>query len=141
MAEQDEEYNQRAHMKEAIAEGGSVYHRGRIITSHEHLPTEADLAKGDPARAAAVRRELERRKAELDEQIASLGEGGGAAGTNETVGAQGDELPEDFPGREALAKAGIHTRSEVASFTTKEELMSIEGVDDKTAARILKALK
>lgn len=47
-------------------------------------------------------------------------------------------LPENFPGREALVDAGLLTLESVAG-KTKEELMSISGIGDATARRILDA--
>lgn len=55
----------REQMARVIEDGGSVLHGGRLITRLEHLPTEADLAKGNPEREAAA-------AAALDAQIAAL---------------------------------------------------------------------
>lgn len=62
--------------------------------------------------------------------------GGGPGGPS--GGGGSDELGEGFPGREALAKAGITKRSELAGFS-KEDLASI--VDKTTAGKILAGLK
>jgi hypothetical protein len=52
-------------MKAVIDAGGSVLVRkgnGKVLaTRHEHLPSEAELAKGDPAKEAAAREALDAR--------------------------------------------------------------------------------
>jgi hypothetical protein len=55
----------RSQMEQVIKDGGSVLHGGRIITRMEHLPTDADLAVGNPEQEAAV-------AAALEAQIAAL---------------------------------------------------------------------
>jgi hypothetical protein len=55
----------RAEMEAAIKAGGSVLHRGAIYHQIGQLPSEAELAEGDPEQEAAV-------AAALDAQIAAL---------------------------------------------------------------------
>jgi len=52
-------------MEAAIAEGGSVLYDGRIVARAADLPSEADLARGDARKEAAV-------AAQIDAQIAAL---------------------------------------------------------------------
>jgi hypothetical protein len=44
----------RTQMEAAIAEGGSVLHKGQVISHKDHLPSDADLAAGDPERERDV---------------------------------------------------------------------------------------
>lgn len=54
----------RAQMEKIIAGGGSVLHRGQILSTVGQLPTEADLAQSDAEKADA--------SASLQAQIAAL---------------------------------------------------------------------
>jgi|ERR1043165_4290346 large subunit ribosomal protein L21 len=74
------DYNQREHMAQVLSEGGGVYHKGRILTSQHELPSEAELAKGDPVREARAKESIAARRAALDAEEAKLGGGGPAAG-------------------------------------------------------------
>lgn len=127
-----ERYNQRKHMGQVHAEGGSVYHKGRIIPPGAELPTEAELAAGDPGREAAARASIQARRAMLDAEEAMLSATSGA-------GDEGDELPEDFPGYSALSEAGITTRSQLSEMSD-EDLTGIKGIGAATAGRIREAL-
>lgn len=62
----------RSEMEAIIAGGGSVLHGGRIITRVADLPSELDLAAGDPEREAAAAAELEQRIAALEAQLARV---------------------------------------------------------------------
>lgn len=62
----------RAGMEHVLREGGSVLLDGRQIEHLDDLPTEADLARGDERRTAAVREQLDRQMAELAAQRARL---------------------------------------------------------------------
>lgn len=66
------EYNQREHMERVIAEKGSVYFKGAIITKAADLPPQSVLAKGNSDQEAAARANLERRRAEIDNELQSL---------------------------------------------------------------------
>lgn len=63
-------------MKRVIDEGGSVLvHKGTgkvLATKHEDLPTEAELAQGDPMKEAAAREHLDLAIATLQAQRDSL---------------------------------------------------------------------
>lgn len=50
-----------------------------------------------------------------------------------------DTLPADFPGREALSKAGIESYGALATLD-KDELIALEGIGEATATKILQAL-
>ena len=62
----------REQMERAIDEGGSVLYQGRILTSKEQLPSEAELAKGDANREEAARRELQAQIARLSAELSLL---------------------------------------------------------------------
>lgn len=59
-------------MELALSRGGSVLHQGEPVTNLEALPTAADLAKHDQARAAAVRQSLMADRARIDAEMAKL---------------------------------------------------------------------
>lgn len=58
----------RRQMEEVIRGGGSVLHGGRLCTRIEQLPTDADLAKGNPAQEALAAQALEAQIAALQAQ-------------------------------------------------------------------------
>lgn len=63
----------RAEMIKVInVDHGSVMYNGVVIDKVEDLPSEAELAKGDPAREAQAKETLLKKKAEIDEQLESL---------------------------------------------------------------------
>lgn len=69
----------RDEMKAVIDRGESVFFRGRdnglrIATRHEHLPSDADLARqsADPDKVAAAKQLLEERKRAIDAELAAL---------------------------------------------------------------------
>jgi cell division protein FtsB len=64
----------RDQMEAVIANGGSILYGGRLITRVEHLPSEADLAAGDPTAEAKAAEKLERQMAQLQEQMKKLQE-------------------------------------------------------------------
>jgi hypothetical protein len=148
MAE-EEDYDQRAHMESVIASGGSVYHKGQIITHRDQLPSHGQLAKGDARREAAAREVMVAQRDALDRALAELDSGStaykaderaaqsGAPGTGDD---DGEELPEDFPARAALIEAGIETYADV-SLLSDENLTGIRGVGPATAEKIRQALK
>ena len=61
----------RAYMEQAIDEGGSVLHQGRVITSKADLPSKGDLATNEKERDAALS-ELDQRRAQLNEEEARI---------------------------------------------------------------------
>lgn len=62
----------RAEMQAAIAAGGVVLHNGRIYNDPLDLPTEAELAKGDPAREKKAQDDIQAQIAALQAQIDGL---------------------------------------------------------------------
>lgn len=62
----------RAEMQAAIAAGGVVLHNGRIYNDPKDLPTEAELAKGDPAREKKAQDDIQAQIAALQAQIDGL---------------------------------------------------------------------
>lgn len=59
-------------MVHVINSGGSVVHEGKIYNSLATLPTEADLAKDDIDAQKTARANINRRRAELDAEEATL---------------------------------------------------------------------
>lgn len=62
----------RGEMEAVIDGGGSVVHRGRLISVKADLPSETELAAGDHERMAAVRRGLEAQQAAIASELAEL---------------------------------------------------------------------
>jgi hypothetical protein len=59
-------------MLQALREGGSVIHNNRIITREADLPSETELAEGDPQAIERARANLRERRAALDADEARL---------------------------------------------------------------------
>jgi hypothetical protein len=72
-------------MKAVIAGGGSVLYKGQIIAKEGQLPTEAELAKGNPEQEAQAQASLQAQITQLQAQLHQL-QGGSQA---ETTGTQG----------------------------------------------------
>lgn len=72
----------RAEMERTIAQGGSVLYQGRIISRAQDLPSEADLARGDPDAEAQTQTRLEAQIAELQAQVQRLQGGERKAATS-----------------------------------------------------------
>lgn len=62
----------RKEMEAVIASGGSVLYGGRTIAHASQLPSEADLAKGDPEAETAAANALQQQIADLQAQVAKL---------------------------------------------------------------------
>lgn len=62
----------RNEMERVIAHGGSVLHGGRLITRVEDLPTDADLATGDPNRETQIANSLQQQIDRLQAQLERL---------------------------------------------------------------------
>jgi hypothetical protein len=62
----------RAQMERAIREGGSVLYGGRVISRAEQLPSEAELAQGDPDAEAEAQANLQAQMAALQAQMERL---------------------------------------------------------------------
>lgn len=66
----------RSEMEQAIIQRGAVLYRGRIISRIQDLPSDADLAAGDPAQEAAAAAALDAQIAALQAQRARIGADG-----------------------------------------------------------------
>jgi hypothetical protein len=62
----------RDEMAAVIAGGGSVLYEGRTIWRAQDLPSEADLAQGDPEKEAAASASLQEQIAQLQADLAKL---------------------------------------------------------------------
>jgi hypothetical protein len=62
----------RPEMEAIIGRGESVLHGGEVITNVAGLPSEAALAKGDPARENQAEKALKAQIAELEGQLSLL---------------------------------------------------------------------
>jgi hypothetical protein len=78
-----------------IDDGGSVMYNGAVITDKANLPSQAQLAKGNATKEAAVRKSLAARRAELDAEEARL-----SGGVAEHIGDAG------FPSSDAESLPG-----------------------------------
>ncbi|MHC5541214.1 hypothetical protein ACYOEI_23580, partial [Singulisphaera rosea] len=58
----------RSEMEEIIRSGGSIMHEGQVITRVEDLPTDADLAEGDPELEASTLEDIDSQIAKLNAQ-------------------------------------------------------------------------
>lgn len=65
----------RDEMMKAIDQGGSILFKGRIITQKHLLPSEAELALGDPAREAEATVLLQDQITKLSDQLSALKDG------------------------------------------------------------------
>lgn len=76
----------RQEMERVIQQGGAVLYRGRSIARVQDLPSEAELAQGDPQAELQAAANLQTQMAELQRQLAQLqpaapsGEGGDETG-------------------------------------------------------------
>jgi hypothetical protein len=62
----------RAGMERVIATGGTVLHKGALIATREHLPSEADLVGDDERSAENAQRGIDQRQAALDRERETL---------------------------------------------------------------------
>jgi len=120
----------RAWHESAIAAGGSVLHDRRVITSTAALPTLGDLAETEQEMAEALS-DIDRRRQALNDEEARVR-------ARETGKVSSEELPEDFPGRAALADVGHKTKADIAGLS-EEELTAIPGIGPATAKKIVEA--
>ena len=121
----------RAWHESAIAAGGSVLHDRRVITSAAALPTLGDLAETEQEMAEALS-DIDRRRQALNDEEARVR-------ARETTGkVASEELPEDFPGRAALNKAGYKTKADIAGLS-ESELTDIPEIGPATAKKIVEA--
>lgn len=94
-------------MMEVIETGGSVLYNGQTITKKAHLPTEAELAKGDSDLEARAKANLERQIAEAKAQLEMLAEEPVEAEASAEVEASAEEPAEEkaAPAKKAKSKA------------------------------------
>ena len=62
----------RAEMEQVIKDGGSVMYGGRVLNRAEHLPSEAELAQGNPAAEAAAESNLMAEADRISQQLQLL---------------------------------------------------------------------
>lgn len=62
----------RKQMEQVLAQGGSVLYNGQVITQADALPTDADLAAGDPTREQALVAKLQADIAAKNAELESL---------------------------------------------------------------------
>jgi hypothetical protein len=62
----------RIEMEQVLIQKGSVLHNGRIISRMQDLPSEAELAAGNPAQEAAVAGSLQAQITALQAQLSQL---------------------------------------------------------------------
>src|SRR5689334_6019815 len=120
----------RTDMERVIQSGGSVLHGGRILTKLEHLPTEADLAVGNPEQEAVAAAALEAQIAALQAQYdrltqaktprtvhGTIGQGGAPLELGTQIGGFAQPALADVVGEEIaarLAAAGYGTPEAIA---------------------------
>jgi hypothetical protein len=78
-------------MEAVVKSGGSVLHKGQVLTRLEHLPSAADLAEGDAEQSKAVLADIERQQKALDAQRKQLTD---AAKGQSKQSAKADDKPE-----------------------------------------------
>lgn len=130
----------RAEMAQVIQGGGSVLYLGRTLTSLAQLPSEAELAEGDPEQSAAVVSALDAQIQALQAQRDKLA----MAGQSPTIGpvasppaAQPHPLVEVFGQQIAdrLTAAGYDTPEKVQA-ASDEDLLAIEGIGEGTVKKV-----
>ena len=96
------------------------------------VPTTPEIKSFGPGKEVSLDKDEAERLIEVGSVVRK--------GTEEAAAAQriADTIPENFPGKDELAKAGIENISAVPR--SKEELTALEGIGAKTADAILKAL-
>lgn len=138
----------RSQMEQAISSGGSVLLGGRLYTRAAELPSDAQLAQGDPDRELAAGAVLEQQisamQAQLDQLQASQQQGGRPridpfAGTND-VNAPTIATIVGQESAERLAAAGVRTFEDVA-LASDEQLLAVEGIGPKTLDKLRQAIK
>ncbi len=87
--------HRRAEMEAIIKAGGSINTRGQIITKIAELPTDAELARGDSAREVEVAGSLQEQMAELQRQMALLGQAKPPETAPKEEGTDTDKSPVD----------------------------------------------
>ena len=67
-----EEVSQRQEMLDTLRSGRSTMHKGRHITKISQVPSEAELAKGNPILEARAKEFLEQQRADVEAQLNKL---------------------------------------------------------------------
>lgn len=130
--------DRRKHLEEAVRRGGVIMTANGALT--RQVPNTSTLAR-TPEEKDAARADIERRRRALAEEERLLGDELGEGAIPGSRGDEGgDELGEDFPGRAALEKAGFHLRSQLDGIS-RQELIALDDIGEKTADRILEALR
>lgn len=62
----------RDEMAAVIRSGQTVIHNGRLIATEAQIPSESELAAGDPAKVKAAKEVLEARKKAIDLELEAL---------------------------------------------------------------------
>lgn len=126
----------RAEMETAIRDGGSVLYGGQTLWQIGQLPSEADLAEGDPLAEAAVASALDVQIAHLTAQRARFNARGQSATLQPPTSAQGG-LAEALgqPAADALTAAGLDTPAALAA-ASDADLLAIPGIGDATLKKI-----
>jgi hypothetical protein len=91
----------RAEMEQVIKDGGAVLHNGQTLWKLDHLPSEADLAAGDPEAEAIVQGALDTQIRHLQQQRDKLA----ARGQSATLQPQPEPQPEKAT-KKAAADSG-----------------------------------
>jgi hypothetical protein len=88
--------------EKVIREGGSVAIKGKLYSSIDKLPNEADFAAGDPASEANARVKLEKTIADAQAQLKKLGPAGSVVEVGATAG---KGAPKGNAGKESDGKS------------------------------------
>lgn len=122
----------RTQMEAVIRGGGSVLHDGKLHTQLHTLPTEGDLAAGDPQRETQAANALQAQMADLQAQLDKL-TAGQVAPVAPISSAPAEAL--DAPTLDKLAAAGYADAVALAA-ATDEQLIAIPGIGQATLAKI-----
>lgn len=115
----------RQEMEQVIRDGGSVLHGGRLYTKIATLPTEAQLAAGNPEQEAAAKANLQSQVEALQAQLADLASSQSAPAAPSTYDAMS----------ETLAGAGFATPADVQA-ATDEQLRAVPGIGPATLKKL-----
>jgi len=117
----------RAEAETIIRGGGSVSIGGKLYTSVEKLPTEADFAKGDNKAEDAARARLQAQIADAQKQLADLGQSqAGQLGTAEA----GPTATVTGGTRAAADRTGTHPAGEPEPEVHGHKLSYFDGKSD-----------
>lgn len=122
----------RAQMEAVIRGGGSVSIGHQIVTHIAHLPSEAELAKGDPAKEAVAKGNLQAQINALQTQLNGLAPDEPAVSSSFA-----DDLRRQLgsTSANALLGAGYDSPEKLLAAET-EDLRKINGVGEATITRL-----